>query len=186
MSLDTVISSETSNGRLRVDGVYIADSPNHVTQLMLQGVPANKIQFDGHGSEVFNSLVATFEEFSGPNEHEMKYEWNLPQSYLELDLEEFFAQKLNTHCDGMSAEYIDECFDRVGFELEYFKNCGAETFIRCVIYVIDEFTKRGVFWGIGRGSSCASFCFFLIGLHKVNPILYEIPSSDFFKADSLL
>jgi len=36
-------------------------------------------------------------------------------------------------------------------------------------------------WGVGRGSSVASFCLFLIGVHKIDPILYGLDVHDFLK-----
>ena len=46
---------------------------------------------------------------------------------------------------------------------------------------IDTLREKNVVWGVGRGSSVASFCLFLIGVHKVNPILYKLKINEFLR-----
>jgi DNA polymerase III alpha subunit len=36
---------------------------------------------------------------------------------------------------------------------------------------------------VGRGSSVASYVLFLIGVHKIDPIKYELPIEEFFKGE---
>ena len=36
-------------------------------------------------------------------------------------------------------------------------------------------------WGVGRGSSVSSFCLFLIGVHKINPMLYDLDYKEFLR-----
>jgi DNA polymerase III alpha subunit len=50
-----------------------------------------------------------------------------------------------------------------------------------LIYVIDVMTEKNVVWGVGRGSSCSSYLLYLLGLHEVDPVKYEIEISDFLR-----
>ena len=40
--------------------------------------------------------------------------------------------------------------------------------LKVLIYIIDTMRKNNLVWGIGRGSSVASYVLYLIGVHKVD------------------
>ena len=41
--------------------------------------------------------------------------------------------------------------------------------------------KNNIVWGVGRGSSVASFVLFLIGVHKINSLYYDISIDEFLR-----
>jgi DNA polymerase-3 subunit alpha len=41
--------------------------------------------------------------------------------------------------------------------------------------------KNNIVWGVGRGSSVASFVLYKIGIHRINSIEYDLPIEEFFK-----
>ena len=53
-------------------------------------------------------------------------------------------------------------------------------FVKTVIFIVDTFKEAGIVWGVGRGSSCASYILFLLGLHLVDPIKFDISMDEFF------
>ncbi len=38
-----------------------------------------------------------------------------------------------------------------------------------------------VIWGVGRGSSVASYVLYLIGIHKVDSMYYDLPINEFLR-----
>ena len=56
---------------------------------------------------------------------------------------------------------------------------------KCMIYMlinlINRFRSDNIVWGVGRGSSCASYLLYLIGVHDVNPVKYDISFKEFSK-----
>jgi DNA polymerase III alpha subunit len=48
-------------------------------------------------------------------------------------------------------------------------------------YIVDTLRANNVVWGVGRGSSVASYVLHIIGVHKIDPIKYNIPIEEFFK-----
>lgn len=70
--------------------------------------------------------------------------------------------------------------DRLDSELKFFCDNQKEGFLCNIKDFIDTLYRDGVVWG-GRGSSCASYALFLIGVHPVNPIKYEINFKEFSK-----
>ena len=53
--------------------------------------------------------------------------------------------------------------------------------LQFLIYFVDTLRANNVVWGVGRGSSVASFCLFLIGVHKINPLLYNLDHTEFLR-----
>ena len=70
---------------------------------------------------------------------------------------------------------------RVEQELSFFLRVKRIDILCTSIRLIDQFRADNVVWGVGRGSSCASYLLFLIGVHDINPITYNIPFSEFSK-----
>ena len=54
----------------------------------------------------------------------------------------------------------------------------ADQFLK---YMIDTFRKNDIVWGVGRGSSVASYVLFLIGVHKTDSMLYELDVTEFLR-----
>lgn len=166
---------------LRFDGLYDCETFSQVKSLMLDGVKPNKIVYSGDGSSKFNSMVSSENAFSDDVKLKLDYAWKIPEHYKHLDIYTIVADALDIYLTKIPEDLHDTYYDRLAFELQYFEDVDAVEFIQTIIYVIDTFMKNNIFWGVGRGSSCASLCFFLIGLHKVDPIKYNISTDDFFK-----
>ena len=69
--------------------------------------------------------------------------------------------------------------NRVAQELAEFERRGLFDLLRVMIYVLDRFRETNQVYGVGRGSSCASFILFLLGLHVVDPVKFEVPLEEF-------
>ena len=104
------------------------------------------------------------------------YRWVIPQEYQDIDVIDYVLEKMEER--GLDGE---EYITRIDYELREMSKRGYWPFIRCIIYVVDTFRKNGVVWGVGRGSSCASLVFYVIGVNKVDPIEYDIPIEEFLK-----
>lgn len=97
--------------------------------------------------------------------------WTMPEHYQLLDLDRHFAGLVST------AEQID----RVAQELELFRANGLEPMLRFMIYMVDTMREKRILWGVGRGSSVSSYLLFLIGLHSVDAIKYNLDIREFIK-----
>lgn len=77
----------------------------------------------------------------------------------------------------------DQQRDRVSQELTLFINHGMHDILYVMKYIVDTLRENNVVWGVGRGSSVASYVLYLIGVHKIDSIKYNIPIEEFFKGD---
>ncbi len=98
-------------------------------------------------------------------------QWRMPESYQNIDLDVFFAHKVN---DLREAE-------RVALELALFRERNMEQLLKFMIYLVDIMKENNIVWGVGRGSSVSSFLLFLVGLHSINPIKYELDIREFIR-----
>jgi DNA polymerase III alpha subunit len=95
----------------------------------------------------------------------------MPESYTKIDVKKYLLDKCNT----------EEERDRVLMEYKLFEDKGFTKVLQFLIYFVDTLRQNGVLWGVGRGSSVSSFCLFLIGVHKINPLLYNLDYREFLR-----
>lgn len=63
---------------------------------------------------------------------------------------------------------------RIDEEIEFFSKTNNILFVLYCVQLIQSFQEKGIVWGVGRGSSCASLVFYILGITDVNPIQYNI------------
>ena len=97
--------------------------------------------------------------------------WHMPQEYKDLDIAEYV----------LSLCTEDYELQRVGQELLLFQERDAFDLLRYMKYLVDTLRKNKVVWGVGRGSSVASYVLFLLGVHKINSIYYNLDIEEFLK-----
>ena len=70
---------------------------------------------------------------------------------------------------------------RVEMELTMFEERKLFPVIQILIYIIDTMRKHKLVWGVGRGSSVASYVLYLLGVHKINSLKYNLDIKEFLK-----
>lgn len=97
--------------------------------------------------------------------------WTIPEEYKTLDVDAFVIDKCTTK----------EETERVVNELAEFKNRKMINLLRFLIYFVDTMKSNNQIWGVGRGSSVASYVLYLIGVHKVDSLKYDLDITEFLK-----
>jgi DNA polymerase III alpha subunit len=102
--------------------------------------------------------------------------WFMPEKYKELDIVDYLMEKARkkTH----TIHYL-----RTEVELVIYEKRGLFNLLRFLIYLVDVMKERNIVWGVGRGSSVASYVLFLIGTHKVDSVKYELDFNEFLKGE---
>jgi len=98
-------------------------------------------------------------------------EWVFPEIYQKLDIKTWLLNKCKTEQERA----------RVNEEYILYEERDLIMLLRMFVYLIDYMRKNEFLWGIGRGSSVSSYILYLIGVHRVNSILYNLPISDYLK-----
>ena len=107
------------------------------------------------------------------NDKKNQSEWFIPKEYKELDI----ARWLLDQCES-ETQYL-----RVVEELELYVQHNMIDVLLCVKYLVDYMREHDIVWGVGRGSSVASYCLYLIGVHKVDSIKYQLDIKEFLKEE---
>ena len=111
-------------------------------------------------------LDVTVEKFDQDNQAN----WFMPEEYKNMDREGFL---------------VDQCpkqnYDRLIDELVLFRQHNMIDLLRYLKYLVDTMRSKNILWGVGRGSSVASYCLYLLGIHKVDSVKYDLNIKEFLK-----
>lgn len=177
------VKTELNNRVLWFDGTNEVKA-ELVPDLLLSEVPLNRIVVPEPNSDLllFNMLNDEEIWYSKTENEVFNIGWNIPDSFMKMDLGGYVREKLEEFLQSknFTAAQIIQYSERTRLELDEIKFYCIEPLFKTLIYAISKFKETGTVWGVGRGSSCASLVLFLIGLHKVDPILYNIPITEFF------
>jgi DNA polymerase III alpha subunit len=181
------LSTDLDERTLRFDGVSIL-SPELIARALVRGVPPSMLRVREVSPEIesFNAQVAEQDRIrlDAPEPVALDMEWRLPENYRMLNLENRIVGTFMSRSDEFLKKYgvekYDEAVLRIQAEYEQIEQRGMVEFMRTIIYVLDTFREKGIVWGVGRGSSCACYILFVLGLHAVDCVLHEIPLEEFF------
>jgi DNA polymerase III alpha subunit len=97
--------------------------------------------------------------------------WLMPTEYKDMDIAKWVLEQCKT----------DPELQRVGHELLIFQERDLFDLLRYLKYLVDTMRSNGVIWGVGRGSSVASYVLYLIGIHKVDSMYYDLSIGEFLR-----
>lgn len=97
--------------------------------------------------------------------------WLMPPQYHNLDIARLAIDLCKTETERQ----------RVAQELIMFQERDMFPLLRYLKYLVDTMSLNGIVWGVGRGSSVASYVLYLLGVHKINSIYYDLDINEFLK-----
>lgn len=109
----------------------------------------------------------TVEIFDSKNQNQ----WFMPQDYKDMDIS---AHLLNLCVSKEETQRVDA-------ELTMFYQYDMLNVLKYLKYLVDTMRSRNIIWGVGRGSSVASYCLYLLGVHKINSLKYNLDIHEFLK-----
>ena len=128
---------------------------------ILENVPAF-IRYD----EIAANAISR-EEF----DHRCQTSWFMPKKYKQLDIAEHIISLCKTDAE----------LQRVGQELLLYQERNLFDLLRYLKYLVDLMTKNRLIWGVGRGSSVASYVLYLLGVHRIDSMYYDLDPSEFLR-----
>ena len=115
----------------------------------------------------YNKLDITVPEYDAQNQ----VNWLMPTEYKDMDIAKWILEQCETEPE----------LQRVGEELLLFQERDLFDLLRYLKYLVDTMKENGVIWGVGRGSSVASYVLYLIGIHKIDSMYYDLSISEFLR-----
>lgn len=127
--------------------------------------------------EILTPYIRRLEEenlkYPIPSSNENYGAWLIPKSYVNLDIEQYLL-------DLCPKENIN----RLQEELMLYKKYSMYDVLKAMKYLVDIMRENKVIWGVGRGSSVASYALFLLGVHKIDSVKYNLSIDEFFKGEN--
>lgn len=115
----------------------------------------------------YKPLTISVEEYDTFNQNN----WYIPEEYDNFDIAKYVLDLCQSDAE----------LQRVGQELLKFQELDLFPMLRYCKYLVDTMRKNNVVWGVGRGSSVASYVLFLIGIHRINSLHYDLSIDEFLK-----
>lgn len=97
--------------------------------------------------------------------------WHMPQEYKDLDIAKWLLEQCET----------EPQLQRVGKELLLYQERNLFDLLKYLKYLVDTLRKHNIVWGVGRGSSVASYVLFIIGVHKIDSMYYDLSVEEFLR-----
>jgi DNA polymerase III alpha subunit len=115
----------------------------------------------------YTNSTISLEEFDRLNQTK----WHMPKEYYEFDIAKWVLDQCKNETE----------LQRAGDELIKFQERNMFVLLQYLKYLVDTMRKNNVVWGVGRGSSVASFVLFIIGIHRINSLYYDLSIDEFLK-----
>lgn len=151
-------SAYLSNPNIKIKGALVSDDIYFDKNLEIENIPTLK--------KYINQSI-TKEEF----DIQQQNNWYIPEEYQNLDIAQYILDLCQTNAE----------LQRVGQELILYQERDMFPLLRYCKYLVDTMRKHNVVWGVGRGSSVSSYVLFLLGIHRINSLFYDLSIDEFLK-----
>ena len=113
----------------------------------------------------------------------LKFDWNLPEAHRSIDVVWYVMEKLDDEVRRLKLNHLglESRKKRVSLELERYGQLKLFPILSTMIHVVEQFKKNNIVWGVGRGSSVASYVLYLIGVHDIDSVAYDLHYDEFLR-----
>jgi hypothetical protein len=120
----------------------------------------------GESLRVYNTMLVDVKEF----DQLLQSEWFMPNDAKNFDIE--------SHIISITPVGSEK---RVQEELAAFKQHGYLNLLKFLHYLVQNMRSSNMLWGVGRGSSVASYVLYLLGVHRIDSIQYGLDWREFLR-----
>lgn len=109
--------------------------------------------------------------------------WNMPEEYKIMDIPKYLYTKVCQELQMAPSDFVNNSskWIRVEQELEEYQKRGMIPVLKFLVYLVDVCEENDVVLGVGRGSSVASYILYLINVHHIDSIKYNLDIKEFLK-----
>ena len=148
--------------------LYLKNPDLNLSNSIVEGdMPKTSIIAELPSLTSYNHLDISVESFDTLQQNN----WKMPVEYKNMDIAKYVLDQCKNETE----------LQRAGEELMIFQEKGMFPLLQYLKYLVDTMRQNNIVWGVGRGSSVASFVLFLLGVHKINSLYYALHISEFIK-----
>ena len=149
--------------------------------MLYLGKTIDDLEFDNtEDIQLYNKFCNEFDinllKITTDSDYDRINTYIIPEHYRNLDVRDYVNKLVQTSGDSDVSVKA-----RVDMELTEFEARKLFPVLRIMIYIIETMRKNNLVWGVGRGSSVASYVLYLIGVHKVDSLKYNLDIKEFLK-----
>jgi DNA polymerase III alpha subunit len=146
-----------------------------IVELMLQNRQAKILPRDTNNFKLFDTTCRTYGirnpfELAEPVTDSLK--WQIPEPWASIDIEQYIKDKVSGEPVKLS---------RINMELQEFAKRDLTDLLKFLAYFVDVLKTNNIIYGVGRGSSVASYVLYLIGIHRIDSLKYNMDIKEFLK-----
>ena len=165
------------------DGSIVTE-PSNLMKILLKGKHKTRIYATEITKDIkeYNKFVTPANRISVKTELDpLDTSWNIPEEYKQINIGDYIINKLGQELEDTPLADEDALIraTRVVTELRTYRKLNLFGLLRTLIYIIDVFNRDNVVWGVGRGSSVSSYVLYLMGVHDIDSVLYDLNFDDF-------
>ena len=97
--------------------------------------------------------------------------WHMSEEYKQLDIA--------AHVLGLCTTEAE--LQRCGEELLMYQERELFNLLKYLKYLVDVMTKNKIIWGVGRGSSVASYVLYKLKVHRIDSMFYNLDIHEFLR-----
>jgi len=160
------------NGDSIVDDIYASDIllskgeiPNHI-----KVIPSDESNYFGR---VYSTSITADIDF----DNELLIQPD--NSFDKIEFDDYISNEIIPNIRG--GDEYDIHIQRLQQEIDYVVKHNHQSFIMKMKKLLNKFKEDDIVYGVGRGSACSSYLLYVMGVHDINPIKYEINPKEFFK-----
>lgn len=119
-----------------------------------------------------NLLQQHMHHYTVPEFHaHQQQNWHMPDEYKNMDIAK--------HVLGLCKSEAE--LQRCGEELLLYQERDLFDLLKYLKYLVDVMTEHNIVWGVGRGSSVSSYVLFLLGVHRIDSMYYNLDIHEFLR-----
>lgn len=145
-----------------------------IIELMLLNRQAKILPRNVKSFQLFESTCKSY-GINNPFELDSSTEditWNMPEEYQTLDVRKHIVSNYVLNTVQLA---------RVDLELNEFEQRNLTDLLRFLVYFINTVRKNNIVYGVGRGSSIASYVLYLLKVHRIDSLKYNLDIKEFLK-----
>jgi len=161
-SEDDCVNRLMSGHKMPVMGMLVDASVDLETAALIMEHVPTFVQYNEMAMQ-----AVTVEDFDYRNQSQ----WLMPDEYKNLDIAEYILSLCKSEAE----------LQRVGEELLLYQARDLFDLLRYLKFLVDIIQQNHLIWGVGRGSSVSSYVLYLLKVHRIDSLYYNLDIAEFLR-----
>ena len=97
--------------------------------------------------------------------------WHMPAEYKDMDIASYVLGLCKSEAQ----------LQRCGAELLLYQERDLFDLLKYLKYLVDVMKHNNIVWGVGRGSSVSSYVLYLLEVHRIDSMFYNLDIAEFLR-----